>query len=128
MTRHSQQDNALSSHHIERVGRLRVLLKTYNVDAFVIPSIDEFHNEFVPQHLRRLEWISGFTGSNGVAIISDTHALLYTDGRYLLQARKQLHDSWEVLDMNKPESCAWFEYLRGKRLGYDPMLHTEPDV
>ncbi|MBS0236441.1 MAG: aminopeptidase P family protein [Proteobacteria bacterium] len=124
----NKQDAMISVDKKSRISALRELIKSSGIDGYVIPSTDEFHNEYVPQHLRRLEWLTGFTGSNGTAIITADHQVLYTDGRYLLQARKQLGEGWEVLDINVPVSCNWFAAIKNLRLGYDPMLHTTPEL
>ena len=104
------------------------LFNNYRIDGYIIPSKDEFSNEYVPSHLKRLKFITGFTGSNGVAIISNGKRALWTDGRYLTQARKQLPKSFDILDMTDNNSAEWFKGLKGMTMGYDPMLHSENDL
>ncbi|MAZ07698.1 MAG: Xaa-Pro aminopeptidase [Rickettsiales bacterium] len=72
----------------------------YKYDAYIIPSTDEFLNEYVPSQNKRLLWITNFSGSNGIAIISRKKKILFTDGRYLLQARKELPKNFEIIDIS----------------------------
>ena len=65
------------------ITTLRSLMKKSGIDAYIIPSTDEFNNEYVPEAYKRLCWLTGFTGSNGIAIITSKKLYLYTDGRYL---------------------------------------------
>lgn len=113
-----------------KIDTLRKTLKAGSINGFVIPSNDEFQSEYVPEHLNRLKFFTGFTGSNGVAIVTDKSAVFYTDGRYTLQAEKQLGKHYKILDMNKKESCDWFNIglKKGDILGYDPHLHTHDNL
>jgi len=78
---------------------LNQILK-YNHDAYIIPSTDEFLNEYVPPQNRRLLWLTNFSGSFGIAIISIKKKIFFTDGRYLLQAKEQLPKNFEILDIS----------------------------
>tara|TARA_B100000579_G_scaffold83832_1_gene65422 strand:+ start:679 stop:993 length:315 start_codon:yes stop_codon:yes gene_type:complete len=78
---------------------LNQILK-YNHDAYIIPSTDEFLNEYVPRQNRRLLWLTNFSGSFGIAIISIKKKIFFTDGRYLLQAKEQLPKNFEILDIS----------------------------
>lgn len=108
----------------------KAAIKSAKLDGFVIPSTDEFQNEYVPDHLNRLKYITGFTGSNGVAIICQNTCAFFTDGRYLLQATKQLGSNYTVLDMGEKASCDWFNLglKKGSVVGYDPMLHSKDNL
>ncbi len=109
---------------------LKAQIKSHKLAGFVIPSTDEFQNEYVPSSLNRLRYVTGFTGSNGVAIIGLNKSAFFTDGRYLLQAREQLDKSFQVLDIGAKASCDWFDIglKKGDRLGYDPMLHSKDNL
>ena len=77
----------------DRIDRLRDLMKKERIDVYYIPS-DDFHgSEFVSDYFKEREYISGFTGSAGTVIVSMDEAVLYTDGRYFLQAEKELEGS-----------------------------------
>lgn len=71
-----------------RLRRFREELQKRNLDAYIIPSEDPHMSEYPPSHYSRREYISGFTGSAGVALITRTQALLFTDGRYFEQAER----------------------------------------
>ena len=103
-------------------------MKEHGINAYIIPSNDEFNNEYVPNELQRLYKVTGFNGSNGVAVISNDKKALYTDGRYLLQAKEQLGEAWEILDMQAKGNCSWFKQFKGKIIGYDPMLHSSNNI
>lgn len=116
------------------MGRLKALRKTMKergIDAFIVPSNDEYLGEYVPPYARRLEWLSSFTGSNGVAIILQDTAAFFTDGRYILQASKQVDSrSYERYDLTKVTPYEWAaETLEDHQILYfDPWLHTEANL
>ncbi len=74
----------------ERLTFLREVMRREKIDAFIIPSGDAHHSEYVADHWKSREWISGFTGSAGTAVITMNSAALWTDSRYFLQANEQL--------------------------------------
>ena len=77
----------------ERIEKLRTLMKSKNIDAYVIPSSDNHQSEYVGEYFMARKFISGFTGSAGTAVIAKDEAGLWTDGRYFIQAEKQLEGS-----------------------------------
>lgn len=74
----------------ERVGRLRSWMKENGFTAFVSPSSDPHNSEYVADHWKSREWISGFSGSAGTAVVTLEHAALWTDSRYFIAAEKEL--------------------------------------
>ena len=85
----------------ERVHALRMTLHPNYIKAFIIPSTDPHLSEYVAPHWMSREWISGFTGSAGTAVILMDEAGLWTDSRYFLQAEKELEekmDRWMYLE------------------------------
>ncbi|MCX2784058.1 aminopeptidase P family protein [Microbulbifer thermotolerans] len=115
----------------ERLQALRETLKQQGVQAFLVPRGDEYQNEYVPASDERLAWLTGFTGSAGMAAIAAEHAALFVDGRYTLQAQQQLRDQpIEQESLSMDAIADWLcEQLRpGDALGYDPRLHTEPGL
>lgn len=106
-----------------RIRKLRAEIKKHDLDYFLIPSKDEFQNEYLPEHLNRLKFISGFTGSNGIALISETDALFFTDSRYLLQAKAELSELFIVYNINDI-----LEFLPKTKIGYDTKLHTPKNI
>ncbi len=104
----------------KKIEQIKKLFSKYKIDGYLVPSSDEFLNEYTPNHLRRLEFITGFSGSYGIAIISQKQNILITDGRYLLQAKNELPKDFAVVEgINKIEGNDF-----GK-IGYDPMLFSE---
>lgn len=74
----------------ERVERLRSWMKENGISAFVFPSSDPHNSEYVAEHWKSREWISGFSGSAGTAVVTLEHAALWTDSRYFIAAEKKL--------------------------------------
>ena len=74
----------------ERIAKLRKLMAEKNIDFYMIPSEDFHQSEYVGDYFKSREYITGFTGSAGTALITKDEALLWTDGRYFLQAEIQL--------------------------------------
>src|SRR5215471_5935066 len=111
-----------------RVAALRAELVNRGVDGFMIPRADEHQGEYVPKRAERLSWLTGFTGSAGLAIVLIEKAALFVDGRYTLQVRNQTDTSlFETLDIMNDGPQNWLEanLLKGAKLGYDPWLHTQ---
>ena len=79
--------------HIERLSLLRVAMNDKNVDFYVIPSADPHLGEYIPDHWRIINWLTGFTGSSATVVITSSFAGLWTDSRYFIQAEKQLYGS-----------------------------------
>src|SRR5438132_13720783 len=76
-----------------RVAALRAELARRGLDGFIVPHADRHQNEYVPPSERRLTWLTGFTGSAGVAIVLADRAVIFVDGRYTLQVREQVDET-----------------------------------
>lgn len=114
-----------------RVALLRQWLAENGLDGFVVPRADEHQGEYVADRSARLKWLTGFSGSAGVAIILRDRAFIFVDGRYTLQVRGEVDlgiFSIESLVDNPPAN--WLKDNLGKsaRLGFDPWLHTIGEV
>jgi Xaa-Pro aminopeptidase len=110
-----------------RLAALRAGLKRRGLDGFIVPRADRHQNEYVPPSEERLVWLTGFTGSAGAAIVLADRAVIFVDGRYLLQVRDQVDTSLfavEHLVENPPDKWIEANLTQGMRLGYDPWLHT----
>ncbi|KAK9856848.1 hypothetical protein WJX84_010209 [Apatococcus fuscideae] len=99
------------------------------VQAYIVPSEDPHMSEYPPTCHERRHFISNFTGSAGVAVITIDKAALWTDGRYFLQAEQQLEKGWELMKAGTPGCPEIDEWLvdvlpEGARVGIDPFLHT----
>ncbi len=77
----------------DKINKLRQLMKEKNIDAYIIPSADNHQSEYVGEHFKSRAYITGFTGSAGTAVITQHEAGLWTDGRYFIQAEKELSGS-----------------------------------
>src|SRR5689334_6860954 len=114
-----------------RLAALRAELKHRGLDGFIVPRADRHQNEYVPPSEERLSWLTGFTGSAGVAVVLMDRAAIFVDGRYLLQVRDQVDTAQfavEHLVENPPDRWIETNLAAGKRLGYDPWLHTTENV
>lgn len=110
-----------------RIAALRAALKTRGLDGFILPRADRHQNEYVPGSEERLAFLTGFTGSAGTLIVLADKAVLFTDGRYTLQARAQTDPAlFTVLNSSETAPAAWIEknMPEGAKLGYDPWLYT----
>jgi Xaa-Pro aminopeptidase len=110
-----------------RVAALRTELARRGLTGFVVPRSDRHQNEYVPACEQRLAWLTGFSGSAGVAIVLMERAVLFVDGRYTLQAREQVDTSLFAIEhLIEMPPTRWIEenLTADDRLGYDPWLHT----
>ena len=109
-----------------RLPRLREALNSAGVDGFLVPLADEYQSEFPPPGAQRLAWLTGFGGSAGIAAVLSDRAAIFVDGRYTLQVRDQVDTNlFEPRHLTQQPLSAWLtEYAAGKRIGYDPWLHT----
>lgn len=82
-----------------RLLSLRSFMKEHRIDAFIIPSSDPHMSEYVADHWKNREWISGFTGSAGTVLVSQNYAGLWTDSRYFIQAIQELEGT--EIELNK---------------------------
>ena len=112
-----------------RVEALRAELARRGLAGFIVPRADEHQGEYVPAHMARLAWLTGFTGSAGNAAVLADKAALIVDGRYTIQSAAQT-DTAVVAPVRMEETPLdrWIErnLPEGGKLGYDPWLHT-PD-
>jgi Xaa-Pro aminopeptidase len=100
--------------HSEKLSMLRKAMMQNGIDVYLIPSTDPHLGEYIPDHWRIIEWLTGFTGSAGSVVITDTFAGLWTDSRYFIQAERQLSDSGFVLISPSPcEKKDFIDWLTG---------------
>jgi Xaa-Pro aminopeptidase len=115
----------------ERLRALQRELRSRKLKGFLVPHSDQHQDEFLPRSAERLAWLTGFTGSAGVAIILEKAAALFVDGRYVLQAREQTDpELFEVLQTPEAKASNWLKdnLGRGAAVGYDPALHTVKEI
>jgi Xaa-Pro aminopeptidase len=102
-----------------------------NVDGFIVPLNDEFHGEAAPAAAERLKWLTGFTGSAGVAVVLKDKAAIFVDGRYTLQVRNEVDtDLFTPRHVSEEPMSAWLSenMSMGETLAVDPWLHTENNM
>lgn len=115
-----------------RLARLRELMKREHLSAFIFPSTDAHQSEYVADHWRGREWISGFNGAAGTAVVTMKSAALWTDSRYFLAAEEQLEDTEYQLMRLKMEGTPTIAEWLGKELqdvqspevGLDGMVNS----
>ncbi|NVN05119.1 aminopeptidase P family protein [Asaia spathodeae] len=110
-----------------RQALVRKALEASHVDGFFLPRGDEFMGEYVAPYAERLAWLTGFTGSAGMAILLRDKAAVFSDGRYTSQLRDQVDASqWECLHVTNEPPGTWLAANgKGLRIGYDPRLVSE---
>lgn len=114
-----------------RAALLRAELARLGLDGFLVPRADEFQAEYVPPSAERLRWLTGFSGSAGMAIVLADRAAVLVDGRYRLQVRDEVDTAvFAPVDIVATPPHAWLaaELKGGERIGYDPWLHTVAGV
>ena len=87
------EDRSEKSASAPRLAALREELKHRGLDGFIVPRADRYQNEYVPPCAERLAWLTGFTGSAGLAIVLADRAVIFVDGRYLVQVRDEVDAS-----------------------------------
>ena len=120
----NRSDRAASA---ARVAALRAELAQRGLDGLVVPRADRFQNEYVPPAAERLAWLTGFTGSAGVAIVLSDRAVIFVDGRYMVQVHEEIDSAiFGVEHLIEQPPTRWIEanLPAGAKLGYSPWLHT----
>lgn len=116
--------------NIEFNSRLKALkekLKDQKIDFFFLPNSDEFFLEYLPETEKRIEYLTGFSGSNAFVIFGEKKSQFFTDGRYILQAKNQLNLSeFEVLNITEKSIFSWLEnnLKKGQKLAFDGKLQS----
>lgn len=114
---------------VEKISKLSELFSKYKINGYLVPSSDEFFNEYVPTHLRRLEYLTGFSGSNGIALITQYGSALFTDGRYLLQASLEIPSDITVYDQTLKQLQQFKESIEQPLIiGFDPRLFNKSSL
>lgn len=120
----------------ERLSRLRKVMKREHLGAFIFPSTDAHNSEYVPDHWKGREWISGFDGSAGVAVVTQTSAALWTDSRYFIAAEAQLqHTEYQLMRIglsDTPSIAQWIgqelQQTDVTEVGMDGFVNTKAFV
>ncbi|KAL3070328.1 hypothetical protein niasHS_016155 [Heterodera schachtii] len=99
------------------------------IQAYILPRTDAHYSEYLCDRDLRVQFLSGFTGSNAFVVVTQQDALLWTDGRYFVQASAELRDGWALMKQCVPDSIDPIEWCvqhldAGARVGFDPNLIT----
>ncbi|MDG1288054.1 MAG: aminopeptidase P family protein [Rickettsiales bacterium] len=114
--------------HQERLEAIRKNLRREGADGFILSNGDEFFSEYTPEHEKRLEWLTGFTGSAGTVIVLDhkqpERSAFFTDGRYTLQAKQEIDESlYEIYNSSEISPIEWLKKnAAGDSIAFDPWL------
>lgn len=101
--------------HLERLMRIRSLMKEQGIDGYIIPSSDPHISEYLPEGYKCIAWVSGFTGSAGTLVITQEFAGLWTDGRYFVQAIEQLKNTgFELVELKVQGASEYADWLSSK--------------
>ncbi len=109
----------------EKIAMLREQMEKCKLDTYIVPSPDPHMSEYVAEHWKARSWISGFTGSAGTFVATPGESCLWTDGRYFIQAEKQLEGSEvKLFKMNNPGVPTYIEWVadnlkQGETVGFD---------
>ena len=123
--------NNQSKYSYDRVKSLRSLLKKKNLDGVIVPKVDRYQGEYIPLEEERLSWLTNFSGSAGMAIVSQNAAAVFVDGRYRLQAQKEVDTSiFSIESFPQTSLVTWLKENVGisKRIAFDPWLTTTQQV
>jgi Xaa-Pro aminopeptidase len=115
----------------DRLAALRAELARRGAHGFLVPRADEHQGEYVPPNAERLAWLTGFTGSAGLAVVLRDGAAIFVDGRYTLQAKNEVDaELYEQRHLTEAPATEWIARTlkRDEVLGYDPRLHTTPEI
>ncbi len=113
------------------VKALRAAMAARGMDAFLVPRADEHQGEYVPPSAERLKWLTGFSGSAGIAAVTKRAACLFVDGRYTLQAPFQVDTSIFTIRQTPEQKVSdWLieQLPAGATVGFDPWLHTAAEI
>jgi Xaa-Pro aminopeptidase len=132
LTQARQADGGLSGRApSSRLAGLRAELERRGLDGFVVPRVDEHVGEYVPPQAQRLAWLTGFSGSAGVAVVLADEAAIFVDGRYTLQVEQEADlrlFTRQHLITEPPKDWIRAHLPEGAKLGFDPWLHPLADA
>ena len=96
--------------HKKKIILLRTLLKKKDYDYYLLPRTDKFMNEFISEEDERVKWLTGFSGSFAFVIISSKQNLIFTDGRYINQIKKEVDKKiFKILNINDKKPILWLK-------------------
>ena len=121
-------EDSVTMQPTRRLALVRRAMAAQSLDGFIVPRADEHLGEYVPPAAERLAWLTGFTGSAGLAVVLADRAAVFTDGRYTLQLAAQVDGTlYEACHFIEQPPPAWLKEhaAPGARIGYDPWLISQ---
>ena len=114
----------------QRINRIRIAMANAKLAAFLIPRTDAHRSENVADCDNRLQRMTGFSGSAGLCVMASQCAALFVDGRYKVQAEREVDDAYfQLLELNRKDVADWIIGSIGTgEVGYDPWLHTKSEI
>lgn len=112
-------------HTTTPLSSLRAFLNAQKLDGMIVPRTDAYQSEYAAPYDDKLAWLTGFTGSAGLALVLQDRALIFVDGRYQVQVREEVDlQDWEIHHLHNEPLDEWISahLPPGKRIGFDPML------
>ena len=104
------------------LNKLKNLIKKYEINGYLLPKNDEFFSEH--SNPDRLEKLTGFKGSAGIALVLENKSYLIVDGRYILQGAKESGKNFKIINSSEINLKKFFEQFSNLQIGYDPKLFT----
>ncbi|KEY91458.1 Xaa-Pro aminopeptidase P [Candidatus Photodesmus blepharus] len=111
----------------DRVNAMRIWLKNHNYGAIIVPHEDEYLNEYLPTHNERLRWLTNFSGSAGMAVITNNKAAIFLDGRYVVQAHHEVpSEIFECYHVAEQSALNWIlkNVTHTSKVTIDPHMHN----
>lgn len=107
-----------------RIALLKETLKQKNINYFLLPNCDEFFSEYLPDNEKRIEYLTGFTGSNATIIFGADKSYFFTDGRYILQSQDEIDlDEFEVINIADIDVVSWIlQNVKGEKISLNSKL------
>lgn len=106
---------------MNKLSELKTIFIKYNIDGYLVPKNDHYFNEYIDAKKDRLRFVSGFTGSAGIALILKNNNYLFVDGRYIEQAKNQSSRNFKIIDISKRSVIEFINDLKLK-IGFDSKL------
>ena len=114
---------------MNKISKLKKLLKIYKLNGYIVAKNDEFFGEYVSRENDRLKYISSFSGSAGCALILNKKSYLFVDGRYTLQAKKESSKNFKIIETAKNKPSNIISKIKKKvKIGFDPKLFSEANL
>lgn len=118
----------------ENISKIRLLMKKKGIDAYLIPTSDPHQSEYLPEHWKIRQWLSGFTGSAGSLAVTEEDVGLWTDGRYFIQAEREISGTeiklFKLGESGVPDIMQWIseKFSKGATVALDGMLYSKKQI